>query len=73
MVLLRKGMFSKIIITLIIALVIVFTISILYVFIKTSSEPSTLITCFFAFVTGELWTIGTIKKSKIKNEGDKRD
>ena len=31
---------------------------------------STLITCFFAFCTGELWMLASIKKSKIKNHYD---
>ena len=38
-----------------------------YVQIKTGIELSpTLITCFFAFCTGELWMLASIKKSKIK-------
>lgn len=31
---------------------------------------STLITCFFAFCTGELWMLASIKKAKIKNHYD---
>lgn len=31
---------------------------------------STLITCFFAFCTGELWMLSSIKKTKIKNHYD---
>jgi hypothetical protein len=31
---------------------------------------STLITCFFAFCTGELWMLASIKKTKIKNHYD---
>ena len=38
-----------------------------FVQIKTGIELSpTLITCFFAFCTGELWMLASIKKSKIK-------
>ena len=39
-----------------------------YVQIKTGIElSSTLITCFFAFCTGELWMLASIKKSKLRN------
>jgi hypothetical protein len=39
----------------------------IYVQIRTGIELSpTLITCFFAFCTGELWMLASIKKSKIK-------
>ena len=39
-----------------------------FVQIKTGIELSpTLITCFFAFCTGELWMLASIKKSKLKN------
>ena len=38
-----------------------------FVQIRTGIELSpTLITCFFAFCTGELWMLASIKKSKIK-------
>lgn len=38
-----------------------------FVQIRTGIElSSTLITCFFAFCTGELWMLASIKKSKIK-------
>lgn len=30
----------------------------------------TLIGCWFAFTTGELWMLSSIKKSKVKKEGD---
>lgn len=40
----------------------------IYVQIRTGIELSpTLITCFFAFCTGELWMLASIKKSKLKN------
>lgn len=61
-----KGKFSKAIVTIVIILNIIFTIAILYVFLQTSSEPSTLIGCWFAFTTGELWMLASIKKKKIK-------
>lgn len=45
-----------------------FTAIAVYVQIKTGIElSSTLITCFFAFCTGELWMLASIKKTKLKN------
>lgn len=39
-----------------------------FVQIRTGIELSpTLITCFFAFCTGELWMLASIKKSKLRN------
>ena len=45
-----------------------FTAIAVYVQIRTGIElSSTLITCFFAFCTGELWMLASIKKTKLKN------
>ncbi len=64
----KKGYFSKIIVAIIVMLNIIFSAAVLYVFLRTSSEPSTLIGCWFAFTTTELWALASIKKSKIKNK-----
>ena len=64
-----KGKFSKAIIGLIIASNIVFTIVVLSIFVHVGSEPSALIAAWFAFTTGELWMLSSIKKQKIK-KGD---
>lgn len=48
-----------------------FTAIAVYVQIRTGIElSSTLITCFFAFCTGELWMLASIKKAKLKNGDD---
>lgn len=60
--------FSKIIVSLIILLNVLFTTGVLYVFLKVGSEPMTLIGCWFAFTTGELWLLATIKKKEIDND-----
>ena len=40
----------------------------MYVQIKSGIELSpTLTTCFYAFCTGELWLLATIKKAKLNN------
>ena len=61
-----SGQYSKFIVVLVILLNSAFAFSTLYVFLKTSSEPSTLIAAWFAFTTGELWLLKDIKKSKAK-------
>ena len=66
----KKGRFSKYLIAFIVAINVAFTVGILYVFLQTSSEPSTLITAWFAFTTVELWQLATIKKTKVKNKED---
>ncbi len=66
----KKNRFSKFIVTLVILLNILFTAAVLYVFMITGSEPMTLIGCWFAFTTGELWMLSSIKKSKVKKEGE---
>jgi len=65
----KKNSFSKFIVTLVILLNILFTTAVLYTFLKVGSEPMTLIGCWFAFTTGELWMLSSIKKSKVKKEG----
>lgn len=66
----KKKNYSKYIVTCIIALNVLFTIAILYVFSHTGNEPSTLISAFFAFTTVELWSLAGIKKKKIEKEND---
>lgn len=65
--------FSKIIVSLIILLNILFTTGVLYVFLRVGNEPSILIGAWFAFTTGELWMLASIKKKEINNEGDYDD
>jgi len=67
-----KNNFSKFIVTLVIALNIVFTAAVLYVFLRVGNEPSVLISAWFGFTTGELWMLSSIKKHKIVKE-DKED
>ncbi len=65
--------FSKIIVSLIILLNVLFTIGVLYVFLRVGNEPSILIGAWFAFTTGELWMLASIKKKEINNERDYDD
>jgi len=66
----KKKDFSKKIVTMVLILNILFTAAVLYTFLKVGSEPMTLIGCWFAFTTGELWMLSSIKKSKVKKEGE---
>ncbi len=60
---------SKIIVPFVILSIFTFTGLAMYVQIVSGVElSSTLITCFFAFCTGELWMLSSIKKTKINNE-----
>lgn len=68
----KKGGFSKWIIVLVVLMNIAFTGAVLYVFLKTASEPVALVGAWFAFTTGELWMLSSIKKEKVK-KGDSED
>lgn len=65
----KKGVYSKVIVAVVIVLNVLFTTAVLYVFEKTASEPSTLITAWFTFTTGELFMLSSIKKTKEKKKG----
>ena len=65
--------FDKKIVTAIIVFNAVFTYKILDVFVKTGSEPSALVVAWFAFTTGELWSLSKIKRAKIEKEEQKND
>ena len=60
----KQGRFSKRIVSLVIALNVLFTVAVLYVFIRTGSEPMTLVGAFFTFTTVELWSLASIKKEE---------
>lgn len=60
-----KKEYSKIIVSLIIIINILFTIAIMILFLKQGSEPASLIVAWFSFTTVELWNLATIKKRKI--------
>ncbi len=65
-----KERFSKCIISLIIAANIIFTIAVLYVFVKTGSEPVVLIGAWFSFMSVEVWQLAQIKKTKELNKNE---
>ena len=65
----KKGEFSKVIVTLVVLLNILFASAVLYVFKQVGSEPTVLVTAWFGFTTVELWTLAGIRKAKLKNDG----
>ncbi len=58
--------FSKFIVTLVIALNVLFTVAVLFIFYKVGTEPTTLIGAWFGFTTIELWALAGIKKREIE-------
>ena len=71
MKLMRHSRTSKFIIFFVILSIFTFTGLAMWVQLRTGIELSpTLITCFYAFCTGELWMLASIKKAKIKNHYD---
>lgn len=65
--------FSKIILSIIILSNIIFTSTVLVIFINVGSEPVALIGAWFAFTTCEIWLLAGIKKCKIKKGGEYND
>ena len=64
----RKIHLTKWIVPFVIISIFTFTGLAMYVQIISGIELSaSLITCFFAFCTGELWMLASIKKTKINN------
>lgn len=64
----KKIKFSKLIVSIVIAMNILFTVAILYVFYNTGNEPITLVGAFFAFTTVELWSLSKIKRDEIEED-----
>ncbi len=60
--------FSKAIVTLVVALNVLFATAVLYIFWQTGQEPTALIAAFFAFTTGELWLLSKIKIEETKED-----
>lgn len=65
----KKGRFSKAIIISILLFLFVFVLAVLYLFMRTGNEPSTLISCVFAFCSIEGGALALIKTIKTKNGG----
>lgn len=62
--------FSKLIVGSVIAANVIFTATVLYIFLRTGGEPTALITAWFAFTTGELGALAGLKHSENKHKRD---
>ncbi len=65
--------FSKVIVTLVVFLNVIFTVSVLYIFYQIGTEPTTLIGAWFGFTTVELWALAGIKKREIEKQKDREE
>ena len=61
--------YSKWIVALVILLNVGFTGAVLFLFLRTGNEPTTLIGCWFGFTTVELWLLAGITKAKVRQGG----
>lgn len=64
----KKGRFSKGILVFMLVFLLIFTMASMYITYTTSTEPSTLITCVFAFCGAEGGFLAWIKKAKETNK-----
>lgn len=69
----KKGQYSKYLIAFIVAINVIFTATVLLVYLRVKSEPSTLIGAWFGFTTVELWNLATIKKKKMEKKENNYD
>lgn len=61
--------FNKKIVTGILLFMLVFTIAILVIFIKTGNEPGVTVGAVYAACTGELWSLAKIKTKERETYG----
>ncbi len=69
----KKGDYSKRVVALILVVALLFSASVLLIFLRTGAEPATLVSCFFAGVIGELWLLAGIKKKKIRTHAERME
>lgn len=69
----KKTKYSKFIVAIVILLNVMFSAGVLVIFKETGTEPVTLIGCWFAFTTGELWMLASIKKIEKKERKDDKE
>lgn len=62
--------FSNFIVIAVVILNIGFTVGVFYAALQSASIPDSLIVAWFAFTTGELWLLASIKKTKVRKEKD---
>ena len=65
--------FSTKVVIVVILLNVLFTLAVLAVSWHTGQGLDSLVVGWFAFTTGELWTLGKNKRDKIGKDGDNND
>ena len=65
--------FNKKIVTGILLFMLIFTIAILVIFIKTGNEPGVTVGAVYAACTGELWSLAKIKTKERESNGYNND
>ncbi len=65
--------FSNKVVIAVILLNVLFALAVLAVSWHTGQGLDSLVVGWFAFTTGELWTLGKIKRDKIGKDGDNND
>lgn len=65
--------FSSKVVIVVILLNVLFTLAVLAVSWHTGQGLDSLVVGWFAFTTGELWTLGKIKRDKIGKDSDDND
>lgn len=65
----KRIKFSKIIVSLVLLSVLVFTVTMVAVFVRSGSVPDSLVTAFFAFAGGEAGVLGLIRYGDAKYPG----
>ena len=65
--------FSKKVVAAVLVAVVIFTVAMVVVYIKTGGVPDTLVTAFFAFAGGEAGALGLIRYGKAKYTNSDND
>ena len=65
--------FSKKVVRCVILLNALFVVAVLFLYWHTGSEPSTLVASWFAFTTGELWALASIKREETRKGGSNNE
>lgn len=69
----KDGDFSKKVVVFVILANVLFSIANMYVFLRTGSEPGTLVASWFTFTTGELWALSKITRDEKKSRKDEEE
>jgi Na+-transporting NADH:ubiquinone oxidoreductase subunit NqrE len=65
--------YSKFVVLAVVALNAAFAVAVFYLSYRDHEVPDSLIVAWFGFTTGELWVLASIRKAKVKKEGERQD